>query len=79
MKRRNDLGSIVKLKRLSRGLTQEELIQKIHGESGLKFNSSHYSDIESGRVLPRIETLEIIIKPLEIWENSYLEEFSQTT
>jgi len=66
MKRRNYLGPIVKLRRLSKGLTQEELIQKIHGESGLMFNSSHYSDIESGRVLPRIETLEIIIKPLEI-------------
>jgi tetratricopeptide (TPR) repeat protein len=64
--KRNGLGSIVRLKRLSKGLTQEQLIQRIHGESGLLFNSSHYSDIECGRVLPRIETLEVIIKPLEI-------------
>ncbi len=42
------------------------MTQKIFEETELVLNNSHLSDIESGRIMPRIETLNIIIQALDI-------------
>lgn len=64
------LGNIIKLKRLSKNLSQEAICERIFVEAGVSLNQSYLSDIEKGKVTPSFETLCILIDLLEMdWDS----------
>ncbi|MCM1010077.1 MAG: helix-turn-helix domain-containing protein [Fusobacterium sp.] len=68
---KRELGEKIRRARKSRGLTQEELAEKID------ISSRNLSNIEVGANFPKSETLEKILKALnittqELFENDYL-------